>query len=258
MTAPLDLEKLNQEFDKKKPGEIIAWAVGEFSPRLAMTSSFGPESGVLLHLVSQIDPAVAVLFLETGYHFPETLEYKESLVRLLGLKNVVDLKADPRQKAGVVKQYEGVPYEKSPDLCCQINKVEPLDRVLKDYDAWMSGIRRNQTDFRKSIRVVEEYRRAASDRPRPLYKISPLANFTSREMWWYLKEHKIPIHPLYDKGYLSIGCWPCTRPVQAGDDERSGRWAGKAKTECGIHTFMEVKDEKKEKEKPDSGYSSKI
>ena len=127
MTAPLELEKLNQEFEKKKPEEIIAWAVGEFSPRLAMTSSFGPESGVLLHLVSQIDPAVAVLFLETGYHFPETLAYKEELVRRLGLKRVLDLKADPRQKAEVVKQYEGVPYEKNPDLCCQINKVKPLD-----------------------------------------------------------------------------------------------------------------------------------
>lgn len=247
MTAPLDLEKLNQEFEKKKPEEIIAWAVGEFSPRLAMTSSFGPESGVLLHLVSQIDPGLAVLFLETGYHFPETLAYKEELVTRFGLKKVVDLKADSRRKAEVVKQYEGVPYEKNPDLCCQINKVEPLDRALQDYDAWMSGIRRNQTDFRKSIRVVEEYRRGEAASPL-LYKISPLANFTSREMWWYLKEHKIPIHPLYDKGYLSIGCWPCTRPVQAGDDERSGRWAGKAKTECGIHTFMEVKEEGEKKQ----------
>lgn len=242
MARPLDLEKLNQEFEKKKPEEIIAWAVGEFSPRLAMASSFGPESGVLLHLVSQIHPQVTVLFLETGYHFSETLEYKELLIHEFGLKNVIDLKADPQKKAEVVKQYEGVPYEKNPDFCCQINKVEPLDQALKEYDAWMSGIRRNQTDFRKSIRIVEEYRRADLERTRPLYKISPLANFTSREMWWYLKEHKIPIHPLYEKGYLSIGCWPCTRPVQAGDDERSGRWAGKAKTECGIHTFMEVKE----------------
>jgi phosphoadenosine phosphosulfate reductase len=115
----------------------------------------------------------------------------------------------------------------------------------------MSGIRRNQTDFRKSIRIVEEYGGSTGSPQDVLYKISPLANFNSRDAWWYLKEHNIPQHPLYEKGYLSIGCWPCTRPIQAGDDERSGRWAGKAKKECGIHTFKEIraKDEA-EKETP--------
>ena len=259
----LDLEKLNQEFETKRPEEIIVWALKELSGRIALSSSFGPESGVLLHMVSRIDPSIPVLFLETGYHFPETLEYKEALIRFLGLKNVIDLKADPKPKAEVVKRYEGVPYEKDPDLCCQINKVEPLDEALRNYDAWMSGIRRQQTDFRKSIRIAEEYKRKTGyESPQPLYKISPLANLTSREMWWYLKEHGIPKHPLYDKGYLSVGCWPCTRPVQAGDDERSGRWAGKAKTECGIHTFMEVKqgEEKKkgDSEKPGVNYSTGI
>ena len=276
-THVLDLVKLNQEFETKKPEEIIAWAVREFSGRIALSSSFGPESGVLLHMMSRIDPTVPVLFLETGYHFPETLEYKGTLTHLLGLKNVVELKADPKKKAEVVAQYEGIPYEKKPDLCCQINKVEPIDLALKEFDSWMSGIRRNQTDFRKSIRIVEEYggRDAPAWAPEPpihgpmgghtgpplrLYKISPLANFTSREMWWYLKEHNIPKHSLYDKGYLSVGCWPCTRPVQPGDDERSGRWAGKAKSECGIHTFMEVKQEEKEgkEKKPGIGYSSGI
>ena len=255
----IDLEKLNQEFEGKKPEEILAWAVREFSGRIALSSSFGPESGVLLHMVSRIEANVPILFLETGYHFPETLEYKATLTKLFGLTNAMDLKADPKRKAEVVKQYEGVPYEKNPDLCCQINKVEPVDLALKDYEAWISGIRRHQTDFRKSIRVVEEYRRKGETEGTFLYKISPLANFTSREMWWYLKEHNIPKHPLYDKGYLSVGCWPCTRPVQPGDDERSGRWAGKAKTECGIHTFMETKEEKgKENQKPGVNYSTGI
>ena len=250
-----DLLNINQELEAKKPEEIIAWGVREFSGRIAMTSSFGPESGVLLHMVSRIDPSVPVLFLETGYHFPETLQYKEEIVRLFGLKNVVDLKADPKRKAEVVGKYEGVPYEKNPDLCCQINKVDPLDTMLQNYGAWMSGIRRHQTDFRKAIRIVEEYKKGEAE----LFKISPLAGLTSRELWWYLKEHNIPKHPLYDKGYLSVGCWPCTRPVQEGDDERSGRWAGKAKTECGIHTFMEVKpEEKKKEEKPGVGYSGGI
>ena len=242
LTAQLQLEKQNEEFETKKPQEIIAWAVREFSPRLAMTSSFGPESGALLHMVSRIDPSIPVLFLETGYHFSETLEYKNLLVKLFGLTNVIDLKANPEKKAKVVAEYQGVPYERNPDLCCHINKVEPLDVALKNYKAWMSGIRRHQTDFRKSIRIIEEYEGG-------IYKISPLANFTSRDSWWYLKEHNIPQHPLFEKGYFSIGCWPCTKPVQSGDDERSGRWAGKAKKECGIHTFKEVKS-KEEKEQP--------
>lgn len=252
-----DLEKINKEFESKKPEEIIRWAIQEFPGKIAASSAFGPESGVLLHMIAQIDPATPVLFLETGYHFPETLAYKNQLKELLGLKNVRDLKADPKRKEEIVKRYEGVPYEKNPDLCCQINKVEPMDLVIKEFEGWLSGIRRHQTDFRKSIRIVEEYRRGDAE----LFKISPLANLTAREMWWYLKEHNIPKHPLYDKGYLSVGCWPCTRPVQEGDDERSGRWAGKTKTECGLHTYREVKDKTQEKEKedkPDVNYSSGI
>ncbi len=248
----LDLEKLNAELGKKQPGEIIAWAVGQFSPRFAMTSSFGPESGVLLHMVSAVDPATPVLFLETGYHFPETLEYKEKLTKLFGLRNVIDLRADVAKKAQVVNEYQGVPYEKNPDLCCQINKVEPLQLALKNYDAWMSGIRRNQTDNRKSIRILEEYEG-------DIFKVSPLANFTSRDTWWYLKEHNIPQHPLFEKGYMSIGCWPCTRPIQAGDDERSGRWAGKSKKECGIHTFFkEIREAEESPKEPPSDNSANI
>lgn len=242
---------LNQEFEKKSPQEIVAWAVREFEGRIALTSSFGPESGTLLHMVSQVDKNVPVLFLETGFHFPETLEYKNKLADLFGLKNVIDLKADPEKRAQLLQENDNLPYEKDPDACCHINKVEPLDRALKGYDAWMSGIRRHQTDARKTIRAIEEYEG-------DLYKISPLINFTSRDAWWYLKENKIPQHPLYEKGYLSIGCWPCTRPIQAGDDERSGRWAGKAKTECGIHVFKEVKRNDAEDDQNSADLSSNI
>lgn len=236
LTHKLDnIEELNRRFEGMKPQEIVAWAVKEFAPKIAMTSSFGPESGTLLHMVGQVDPGTPVLFLETGYHFPETLAHRDALIKKIGLTNVIDLKADPAKRAEFVAANDNVPYEKNPDECCRINKVEPLERVIGDYDAWMSGIRRHQTDFRKSIRIIEEYEGAH-------YKISPLANFTSRDAWWYMKEHGLPQHPLWEKGYLSIGCWPCTRPIQAGDDERSGRWAGKSKKECGIHTFMkEVK-----------------
>ena len=217
-----------------------------------MTSSFGPESGVLLHMASQIDKNIPVLFLETGYHFPETLQYRDQLAELFGLTNIVNLKADKAKKEAFVAKHDEVPYEKDPEGCCQLNKVEPLDEAIKGYHAWMSGIRRHQTDFRKAIRILELYEGE-------LYKVSPLANFTSRDAWWYLKEHNIPQHPLYEKGYLSIGCWPCTRPIQEGDDERSGRWAGKAKTECGIHLFKEVKPKEESKDDDvDKDFSSNI
>ena len=243
----IDLEQLNHDFEKKLPAEIVAWAVKTFVPNIAATSSFGPESGVLLSLIGKADPEMPVLFLETGFHFPETLEYKNQLTKMFGLKRVIDLKAGSARRAKLIEDYQGKPYETNPDLCCQINKVEPLDEELKKYRAWMSGIRRNQTDHRKSIRIVEEYEGG-------VYKISPLANMTSRDTWWYLKENQIPTHPLYEKGYMSIGCWPCTRPIQDGDDERSGRLAGKPKKECGIHTFKEVKADKEEAETPkDSG-----
>lgn len=237
-----DLDRLNAEFEKKKPQEIIAWAVKEFAPKFAMTSSFGPESGTLLHMASEVDRSIPILFLDTGYHFKETLEYRDRLLKLFGLTNLIELRADPAKKAAFVAAHDGVPFERDPDSCCHLNKVEPIQAVIKNYDAWMSGIRRHQTDFRKSIHIIEEYEG-------DLYKISPLANFTSRDAWWYMKEQGIPQHPLAEKGYLSIGCWPCTRPVQAGDDERSGRWAGKTKKECGIHTFLtEVKPREQAKE----------
>ena len=236
----LDVESLNREFENKSPQDVIRWAVQEFPVKLAMTSSFGSESGVLLHMVSQIKAELPILFIETGFHFPETLQYKKDLIQRFGLTNVIDLKADPKRREELIKEYDEIPYEKNPDLCCQINKVDSLDEALKEYHAWMTGIRRHQSDARKSVRVVEEYTGEH-------FKISPLTSMTSRDCWWYLKEHNIPKHPLTEKGYLSIGCWPCTRPVQEGDDERSGRWAGKAKTECGIHRIKEVKPKEEEK-----------
>ncbi len=229
-----DLDEINERFEKEQPEAILRWAIDEFKPRIAVTSSFQTESIVLLHMMSKIAPGLKVLFLETGFHFQETLDFKQLVTRQLGLTNVVELRADPKRREELMKQYQNEPYKANPDLCCQINKVEPLDRAIKDLDAWISGIRRSQSKTRSDIQIVEEYQGG-------LFKINPLANVTSGDIWWYLKEHKLPIHALFDKGYLSIGCWPCTKPVQPGDDERAGRWAGKEKTECGIHTFMKPK-----------------
>jgi len=240
MTRKLHLNTLNQRFQKAQPEEIIRWAIEEFRPRIVLTSSFQTESVALLHMVSEIDPNQPILFLETGWHFQETLEFKRKLMELLGLTNVLELKADPTKRQASIDESGGKPYEKDPDHCCLINKVEPLQRALREFDAWISGIRRSQSKRREDISIVEEYQG-------DLIKINPLANVTSGDIWWYIKEHRLPKHPLFDQGYLSIGCWPCTKPVQPGDDERSGRWAGLEKTECGIHTFLKPKQAKPEK-----------
>ncbi|MBI4367968.1 MAG: phosphoadenylyl-sulfate reductase [Candidatus Omnitrophica bacterium] len=238
MAKSINLEKLNARFEKAQPEEILRWAIETFSPKIAVTSSFQTESVALLDMVSKINPAIQILFLETGWHFPGTLAFKSEIVKRLGLTNVTDLKADPKKREAFNAKTGGKPYEADPDRCCQINKVEPLEEALKGLDAWVSGIRRSQSETRKDIKIIEAYQ--------GLFKINPLANATSGDIWWYLKEHNLPKHPLFDKGYLSIGCWPCTRPVQPGDDERSGRWAGKEKTECGIHTSMKPKLKKPE------------
>ena len=234
MAKTLDLETLNQKFENAEPQEILRWAIEEFRSKIAFSSSFQTESVVLLHMVSQIDPEIPVLFLETGWHFPETLEFKREVVKLFRLTNVIDLKSDSKKREAFNQKHGGKPYETDPDRCCYLNKVEPLERALKNFSAWISGIRRSQSKTRKDIKIIEEYEDG-------LFKINPLANATSGDIWWYIEERKLPRHPLFDKGYLSIGCWPCTRPVQPGDDERSGRWAGKEKTECGIHAFMKPK-----------------
>ena len=229
----IDLEKQNKLFETSIPQEILKWGWEHFGPDMALLSSFGTESVVLLHMVSETTPAMRVLFLETGYHFKETQDYKKLLKEKFKL-NIVELTAAmPREE--FIKTYGDNLYDKNPDRCCEINKVEPLERALKGLKAWVSGIRRGQGPTRKNIHILEEYEGG-------LYKLNPLTNWSSKEAWQYIKSHALPTHPLFDKGYMSIGCWPCTRPVLPGEDERAGRWAGRVKTECGIHTFMKPKE----------------
>ncbi len=228
MNTKLNLTQLNEEFENKTPQEIIAWAVKEFGPDIATTSSFGTTSAVLLHMAAEAKPDIRVLFLETGFHFPQTLKFKDELVKRLKL-NVVELKSVmPREE---FKKTYGNLYEKNPDKCCYLNKVEPLKIALSGLKAWITAVRRGQTDNRKDVQFVEAYEEG-------IYKINPLATWTSKQMWEYLKAHNLPYHPLFEEGYTSIGCAPCTRPVGAGEHERAGRWSGSQKTECGIHTFM--------------------
>lgn len=227
-----NFENLNQVFETQQAEDVIRWAVGEFTPDLAMSTSFGAESAVLLHLVTQIHPTIPVLFTNTGFHFKETLEHRDTLVKRLKL-NLRELKPEIPHEEFLAKN--GKLYERDPDACCAVNKIAPFEKALKDYKAWITGIRRHQADTRKASLFVENYR----DR---MVKVNPLLNWTSKMLWDYAKKFDLPYHPLWEKGYLSIGCSPenCTRPVKLGEDPRSGRWAGTGKVECGIHTYLET------------------
>src|SRR5439155_20581720 len=166
--------------------------------------------------------------------FPETLAYRDEIVRRFGLRLVELEPIMPRPE--FAERYGLDLYARNPDLCCHINKVEPLKRYLPNMRAWINGRRRDQASTRTAIPIVEKHQ----DGP---YKVNPLTTWTSKDTYYYLERHGIPTHPLFEQGYTSIGCAPCTRPPLAGGDERSGRWAGREKTECGLHTFLEPKAE---------------
>jgi phosphoadenosine phosphosulfate reductase len=222
-----DLIPLNARFETTSPEEIIAWAAERFMPAIAATSSFQTQSVALLHLISRVRPDLPVIFLDTGYHFAETLAYRDQLVERFGL--TLRVARASLTRADVVRQYGDALYRRDPDLCCYINKVEPMQRALHDLAAWITGIRRDQTAARASAQPVDLL-------PDGRVKVNPLVAWTRRDLWTYIYQHDLPAHPLFSQGYLSIGCAPCTAPVTDRLDERSGRWAGMSKTECGLHT----------------------
>jgi phosphoadenosine phosphosulfate reductase len=226
----LDLDAANRELDEAPAESILAWTWERFRPQVLLTCSFQHDGVVLAHMLRTIAPEVPVVFVNTGFHFPETLAYRDEIVRRYGI-NLVELHPImPREE--FARRHGLDLYARNPDLCCHINKVEPLRRYLPGMRGWINGRRRDQAATREDIRVVEAYQGG-------LYKVNPLARWTSRDTFYYLERHGIPTHPLFEKGYASIGCEPCTRPVLPGEDERAGRWAGQDKTECGIHTFLE-------------------
>jgi phosphoadenosine phosphosulfate reductase len=234
----LDRKKL-QRFDevltKMQPLDILSQAIGRFRSRMMITSSFGAESGVLLHMISRIDRGVPIYFIDTGYHFEETLDYKDTLVRSFGLSNVKALRSPDEKRRQLYERCGHEPFKADPDLCCHINKVEPLHSVFGAYNVWVSGIRREQTSYRKGILFAERHLKR-------LYKIHPLLRWTSADILKYLKKHDIPRHPLEQQGYASIGCRPCTEKISDQSDRRSGRWSGSGKTECGIHQRPSIKE----------------
>jgi phosphoadenosine phosphosulfate reductase len=229
MTEALDLELLarraGRELDAAPAQEIVRWAAQTFSTRLVVASSM--QDAVLVHLVSQAAPGVDVLFLDTGYHFAETLgtrdavaaAYDVNLITLTPWQTVAEQDASEEPRL----------HDRDPDRCCELRKVAPLDRALARYDAWATGLRRAEAPSRAGTPVV------SYDVARGKVKIAPMATWSDQDVEDYITEHGILINPLLSAGYPSIGCAPCTRAVAAGEDPRAGRWAGSAKTECGIH-----------------------
>ena len=197
-----------------------------------VTSSFQAEDVVVLHLVRQVAPEIPVLFLDTGYHFHATYEYRDRIASewRLNLRNILPEKTVAEQEAEF-----GILNQTAPDRCCGIRKVEPLFRGLGDYAVWFTALRREQSPTRANLQAVDHFKLPTGHQ---LLKVSPLADWTNADVWAYLKRRSIPVLPLYDQGYTSIGCAPCTTPPVDPDNPRSGRWSGH-KLECGIHIQSE-------------------
>ena len=209
----IDVEALSLSFETQPASAVVRWAVEQFSPHLCLTASM--TDAVLIDIAVKVDPSIEVVFIDTGHHFPETLDTVERVRRRYGL-NLRIVTAGPSPAPLV-------------DGCCSVSKVAQLDRALAGKQAWMSGLRRSEAPTRAAAPIV------GCDK-RGLVKINPLATWTDLDVAGYIADHDVPVNPLVHRGYLSVGCAPCTRPVVDVDDPRSGRWAGQDRTECGLHT----------------------
>ncbi len=224
-----ELVEANERLAQAGPQEILRWAVERFHPRLTMATAFGAEGCVILHMLAEIEPRVRVFNLDTGYQFAETLVLRQRIADRYGIE--VELVGSDTAVADYEKQHAGPVYLSNPDQCCYDRKIVPLRRALVGYDAWITAIRADQSRDRATAQAVSR------DHKFGLVKVNPLLRWTRRDVWAFIVSRQVPYNPLHDQGFPSIGCWPCTRPVQDGDDERAGRWAGQAKTECGLHSL---------------------
>lgn len=225
---PVDerLERLNGELREASAQTILrASIVREWPDEITYVSSFGAESAVMLALIADVDPSLPIIFLETGMHFPQTLDYKEALTEHLGLTNVRDI--EPSETEQKVLDSSKDLWKTDTDACCALRKVRPLEPALEGYKAWITGRKRFHGGARLNLPVFEH----ASDR----FKINPLAGWTQEDVDQFFIYRGLPKHPLVAQGYPSIGCWPCTKPSADPSDVRSGRWSGQGKTECGLH-----------------------
>jgi phosphoadenosine phosphosulfate reductase len=218
---------LDRALRTASPQNVIAAALAAIGrDKLALVSSFGTQSAALLKVMADVDPAIPVIFLDTGWLFEETLAYRDTLVERLGLRDVRSIK--PSEETLSHEDPERDLWFSNPDACCRIRKVEPLQRALQPFDGWINGRKRFQGGLRSDIAVVE--------RDGARLKFNPFANVSREEIAAIFKAANLPPHPLSASGYLSVGCMPCTSRTSPDEDERAGRWRGRPKTECGIHT----------------------
>jgi phosphoadenosine phosphosulfate reductase len=224
-----DLQRLGGQLETASPQEILAWALETYTPRITLACSFGGPSGMaLLDMVMRLDPSIRVFYLDTGLLFAETYALAAEAQRRYGITpRAVRPGLTLAQQSA---QFGDALWARDPDHCCELRKVIPQRKALKGYDAWITGLRRDQASTRRGIAVVEW------DNKFGLAKVNPLATWDERDVWRYIDAHNVPYNPLHDRGYPSIGCTHCTRPVAAGEDMRAGRWSGFEKLECGLHT----------------------
>jgi phosphoadenosine phosphosulfate reductase len=217
----------DSSLDGASAQEVLAFSAKEFMPRLTMATAFGAEGCCIIHMLAEIDPSIRIFNLDTGYQFPETLELRERILKRYGIE--VEYVRAETTVPEYEKEHGGALWPHRPDQCCYDRKMVPLKRAVAGYDAWISAIRKDQTSDRAKASVI------GWDNKFRLVKINPLLTWTKKDVWSFIMKHDIPYNPLHDMGYPSIGCQPCTQPVSEGQDERSGRWAGTVKKECGLH-----------------------
>jgi phosphoadenosine phosphosulfate reductase len=226
-TADRDWRLISDEFEDASPEVLLRWAVEEFGPDVALATGFGAEGCVLVAMLSAISPGTRIFYLDTDLLFPETYALRDQLEARYGVR--FERRATSLSVSDQAAQYGERLWEREPDLCCRLRKVEPLREMLKGLSAWVTAIRRDQSAERRHTSFVEW------DRKFGLVKINPLAAWSARDVWNYIAKHEVPYNTLHDQGYPSIGCVPCTTPVQIGEMPRAGRWRGSGKNECGIH-----------------------
>ncbi len=233
------LSELNARFEQADTVAMLRWAWETFGTRAAIGTSFQGAGLVMMHIAREQQIPLPVFTLDTGLLFPETVELKNRLENFFGI-SIESLEPELSVEAQAARHGPEL-WKSDPDSCCFMRKVEPLQRKLQSLDCWITGLRRQQSDTRSSIGIVELYE-ADPIMNREIVKLNPMANWKRDGVWDYLKKHAIPYNPLHDQGYRSIGCVPCTNKTASGENERAGRWTGFSKTECGIHTFMKKKE----------------
>lgn len=231
---PVDFNRQYHALAGLDTREFLSWVYAPYKPfgNVGVVTSFGTESAVLLHLIAEVAPAAPVIFIDTGFHFDETLAYRDELVSHLGLRNVRTVGLDPlsEKRSDPARRL----HLDNPDACCELRKVKVLNHALRDHDGWISGQKRYQSHERSKIDRVEW------DSARAKWKFNPLADWNTADLLTYQTQHQMPAHPLASVGYSSVGCSPCTTPVTAGEDMRAGRWRHREKLECGLHRSADL------------------